>query len=356
MTVYEKYIHYLDLLPDSAVGFFMKNNDVYQLSTKLAYASDLQLFFEWMLSSTDYSSASNIKNITVQEIAKLDDRDIDAYMIYLDHYRSLSKGKIMERENQAASKSRKLSALREYFRYLLKTRTIPVNPTDLVNSPKLRRDKAITILSKEQKERMLDESYNGNFKSKPGQTERGRKKAQSMRDKTRLRDTSIIALFFATGLRVSELININLFDMDFNERSIMIIRKGGGKGLVYFNDEAGDLIQRYLLEERPALLGEDPDNPDYKFKDGPLFIARGGNRITKRRVQQIVEEYSSFAVPANMKVGCHVLRKTFGTEVNNEYDLTVAQQALGHADSSTTSRYYAKFDMEKLKDLRDKNL
>lgn len=340
-------------LPSFVNGFFIKQNDRYQIRTKIGYARDFLIFFNWMIDS-GASTAPDPRQVSLEDMKRLTDDDIDIYLVYLDHYlHSDRSGNTRALENGEYAKRRKLASLRMLFRHLRKKKLIDADPTDLTETPKVRSDKAIIQLSREQSEAMLSAAFNGRSAPKRGQSDRGKKQQDERREGTRLRDTAILSLFLGTGIRVSELVGINLYDVDFDEQSIIVFRKGGSRDLVYFPDDVKESLLEYTLYERSALLGED-ENEDEPPADGPLFVARGKKRITVRRVQQLVKEYASLALPTNMKVSPHTLRKTFGTRVYREYrDLSLTQNALGHASSSTTSKHYVEFDKERLKVLRE---
>ncbi len=290
-------------------------------------------------------------------MAKVTDDDLDMYMFYLDHYSIGAGENATIRENTAPSKRRKLSSLRMLYKYLLKKRKVSVDPTELVEMPKLRKDKAVKHLSGDQGRAMMSAAINGKTTFKSGQTERGKERQQTMRQKTRHRDLAILAVCLGTGVRISELVNMDLYDVDIDEGSIMVIRKGGSKDMVYFNDEVKDALLEYMLTERNELLHIPEETADLIPENGPLFIARGGRRISVRRVQQIVDEYAEYALPAGTKISPHVLRKTFGTKVYRDFhDLSLAQAALGHQSVSTTEKYYVAFDKDRLKVLKDNDI
>ncbi len=220
------------------------------------------------------------------------------------------------------------------------------NPSALVDPPKLR-EKEILVLTEEHQEAIRE-----NIESGQGKTQR----EQKFHEQTKFRDMAIISLFLGTGIRVSELVGINLNDLDMNGQQLLVFRKGGKRQILYFNSSvAGDLTD-YMQLERPALLKKSGENPKEKEEDGPLFLSLRGTRITTRRVEQLIKEYSRFVLPANMKVTPHTLRKTFGTDLYIKYrDLALVQNALGHASPNTTARYYAKFDEKLLQAMKNDN-
>lgn len=342
-------------LPPLVGDFFYTKQDNYQIRTRLGYAQDLRIFFNWMLDTCD-DMPETIREIDKEHINRIDNDDIYAFLDYLNYYQSHNPvhadGDI--KKNTAVGKARKLAALRSFFKFLRIRKLIDHNPCDLVETPKIHKAKAILTLSDEQQQIMLDNAIDAKGKPlKKGIVDEERTK--SLREHTKYRDFAILTTFLGTGLRVSELVNIELDDIDFREQRIFVIRKGGSKDFVYFNSAVFNAILDYMDYERDRLLHikRDKDKEDDSPSSGPLFIARGGKRITVRRIQQIVKEYAVFAVPSSQKVSPHTLRKTFGTALYEKYkDLALAQHALGHENAQTTSEHYVNYNKDNLKILR----
>lgn len=376
MNDYEKFIELCDTMPSFVRSFFVSKSDNYQPKTKLGYATDFNNFLFWILKYSGKTNAESIASITCKDLESLSYEDIDLYLNYLSIYPAVDNkgntikdktGKIKYITNSPTGKARKLAAVRMLYKFLLKRGLITFNPTELTETPKEKEEKAIFTLSMEQQSTMLNRAYRaeGRPVKKEGVTERGLKKSGTMRQKTRYRDYAILATLFSSGIRVSELCNINIYDIDFNEQMFIIKRKGGSTDHVYFGKEAKDAMLDYIELERNNLAGYTKESERYdKFasSDGPLFITgyeKGTDelkRITPRRVQQIVKEYGVFVAAENEKITPHTLRKTFGTSLFREYkDLILVQHALGHSDSSTTSKYYVGFDQDSLKVIKNRN-
>lgn len=357
----------LDELPDYVRSFFVSKDQDYQIKTKIAYALDIKTFLNWFLDAcSDKTDAKSIKAITCKDLENLSYDDIDLYLVYLSQYRTLNKKhEIITVKNSEHGKARKLATLRVLFKFLLKRRFITFNPVELAEIPKIHNDKGIVTLSDKQQDIFLNKAYRGEGRpiKKDGQTERGKKKAATMRQKTKYRDYAILCTLLSSGIRVSELCNIDMFDINFDEQYFVITRKGGSKApQVYFGKTALDAIRNYIDNERYAIAGYSKNDPEYlRFlsADGPLFITghKDGQlkRITPRRIQQIVKEYSAFINAKNEKITPHTLRKTFGTELFNEYkDLLLVKNALGHSDTSTTSKYYVGYNYNALKVIKER--
>ena len=151
--------------------------------------------------------------------------------------------------------------------------------------------------------------------------------------RSNLRDTAIIALLGGTGIRVSELVGIDLNDIDWEHNSIKIVRKGGNEDIVYFGEEISKYMADYIDNER---------KPGDK-KENALFVASRGEkkRLTVRSVERIVSKYSAASIPSK-KISPHGLRRTFGTNYYEATsDLYAVADALGHKNIQVTKDHYA---------------
>lgn len=217
------------------------------------------------------------------------------------------------------------------------------NPATYVDIPKVPK-KPIVALTESETKRLKKNVQTGAQK-----TER----EKVFFEKTKLRDNAIIMLFLGTGIRISELLNIDMYDLDLDEQRLLVRRKGGHTEFVYFKKEVLTALSDYIELERPVLMKMKSEKE--KKANGPLFVSNRGTRITINRVGQIVKEYGRFVLPPNVKFSAHLLRKSFGTQLYERSggDVSLVQHALGHADSSTTTRFYIDFDKNRLKFLKD---
>ncbi len=154
-----------------------------------------------------------------------------------------------------------------------------------------------------------------------------------------LRNKVILALLYSTGLRVSELVNLEINSLDLDERTIRIRGKGEKDRIVLFDDKTGKLIEGYL-ERR---------NSDSEY----LFVNRSGNHLTPRYIQMMIKDYAK-AAGIKKRVTPHILRHSFATHLlKNGVDIRAIQQLLGHSNLSTT-QIYTSVDMHTLKNVYDK--
>jgi integrase/recombinase XerC len=146
-----------------------------------------------------------------------------------------------------------------------------------------------------------------------------------------IRDRAILELLYAAGLRLSEVTNLNVGDLDLNSRQIRAWGKGSKERMVLIGKPAAEALKRYLRQSRTRLLG--------KKSTQALFLNRFGERIAERRIQYIIKKYARQA-GLDMRVYPHMLRHTFATHMlDGGADLRVVQELLGHARLATTQVY-----------------
>ena len=209
-----------------------------------------------------------------------------------------------------ASVARKLSAIRSFYRYLVREKIIEANPIKTVSSPKL--DKRLpSFLTLDEVKRLLE--------APDPSTPQG------------LRDRALLELLYASGLRVSELAGLELGQINLDTNEIRVWGKGSKERVVLMGEPASRALRNYLEQGRPELIG--------KKKSNAIFLNRYGQRFPERSVQKILEQYT---IKAGLKkrVHPHMLRHTFATHLlDGGADLRVVQELLGHARLSSTQIY-----------------
>ena len=148
----------------------------------------------------------------------------------------------------------------------------------------------------------------------------------------------MIYLMLSTGIRISECVGLDIQDIDWEENSILVVRKGRKYSNIYFDETAAELLGAYM-EEREEMELESDNNA--------LFISRTGTRITPRSVQRLVKKYASVAVQSK-HITPHKLRSTYGTNLYRETgDIYLVAEVLGHNDVNTTRKHYAALDEDR---------
>lgn len=227
-------------------------------------------------------------------------------------------GELHDRGNSRASSARRLAAVRAFAKYLVREDLLPDDPTALVGAPR--------------KERTLPthlglEDVNHLLEAPDAATVAGR------------RDLAILELFYASGLRLSELVGMDLEDLNLSGRVVRVKGKGGKERLVPFNAKAGQAIRR-MLEDAESARSEIRSSKGTRGRSRtPLFLNLRGGRLTTRSVDRIVRRYVREA-SITTGISPHALRHTFATHLLQAgADLRAIQELLGHARLSTTQRY-----------------
>ena len=240
----------------------------------------------------------------------LRDRDIDSLKDVDRHVLRDYLSYLMEKGFVKASIARKLSAIRSFYRYLLREEIISVSPVADTSSPKLDR-RLPSFLTIEEVKRLLE--------------------APDLSTPQGLRDRALLELLYASGLRVSELVSLNLEQVNLDTNEVRVWGKGSKERIVLMGQPAARALSTYLTRGRPELLG--------KKGTSALFLNRYGGRLIERRVQRILEKYAGVA-GIGRRVHPHMLRHTFATHLlDGGADLRVVQELLGHASLSSTQIY-----------------
>lgn len=285
--------------------------------TRLGYAQDLKRFFIFLTTQTYAFSDKKPNELTLQDLNKVTDTHIAKYLSYLSSYENQNK----IYANSIKTKARKFSSVKTMLRYFYRHGKLEQNIGDKVESPKLR-EKEIIKLEPEEVVNLLNAVETGEDLSP---TER------RFHGITKLRDVAIMTLFLGTGVRISELVGLDVKDIDFNQNAFTITRKGGGRVILYFSNEVKQSLLNYL-EERNAKASED---------EPAFFLSLQNKRITTRAVEKLVKKYCSGVTPLK-KITPHKLRSTYGTNLYRETgDIYVVASVLGHKDVNTTKKYYA---------------
>ena len=228
----------------------------------------------------------------------------------------------LSRHTRATSQSRYLSTLRRFYRWQLGRGRIFVDPTLKLANP-ARPSRLPKVMSEKQVESLLD--------------------APDLDTPLGLRDRAMLETLYASGLRVSELVNLKIHEVGFNEGVVRVLGKGSKERLVPLGEIALDWLTRYLNEARHDILKEQPSED--------LFVTARGGAMTRQAFWQLIKRYALLADINPAKLSPHVLRHAFATHLlNHGADLRVVQLLLGHADITTT-QIYTHVARERLKTL-----
>lgn len=272
----------------------------YSDNTILAYRNDLDQFYNFI---KDRYNIINIKDV--------DYSIIRSWLVFL-----------MENSISARSINRKLTSLKSFYKFLVKEGEVEINPMNKVISPKT--PKKIPQFVEKEKMDMLFKSidFGEGFSA--------------------IRDRFILELFYATGMRLSELVNLKVSDIDFSNSTIKVLGKRNKERLIPYNVVIKSLIQEYLAEK--SRIFNKPEEEEY------LFVTDKGDQIYHKLVYRIVSYYLGLVTSLNKK-SPHILRHTFATHMlNNGADLNAIKELLGHANLSAT-QVYTHNSIDKLKSI-----
>jgi integrase/recombinase XerC len=220
------------------------------------------------------------------------------------------------RSNQASTMKKKVSAIRSFFKFLLKRRIVDQNPASGLRSPKIAKSLP-RFLTVEQAFRVMDAPPKEDKRAKP----------------LKARDQALLETLYGTGVRVSELAGMNIDHCDFTESQVRVLGKGGKERVVPLGKSAVEAIQAYL-PDRNGLFE--------KVKDGDrdaLWLSRNGRRLSVRQVQNIVRRHGTLGA-GRSDLHPHAMRHTCATHLLDAgADLRSIQELLGHSSLSTTQRY-----------------
>jgi integrase/recombinase XerD len=271
-------------------------------NTVAAYSADIQSFLAFLVASASPSFEG-----------------VDLTLIHA----YLEEGK-RQRQTARRSNSRRISALRSFFSYLVREKLAPGNPFATVDLPRSGRSLP-KALSQEEVRRLL---------------------APPLRDTPiARRDHTMLYLLYATGLRVSELVALPLAACNLTAGFVRVLGKGNKERLIPFGEVAKKSIEDYLRTARPQILKTRRSN----F----LFVTRRGTRMTRLRFWQIMRK-TALAAGIAKEISPHMLRHSFATHLlSHGADLRAVQMMLGHADIATT-QIYTQIDQERLKSIHKK--
>jgi len=278
------------------------------------YESDLQQFFDHLNPPHEKTNGKKRAEPDVKEIDHITIREWLA-MLHTDH-------------KKKSSIARKLAALRTFFQFLLREGVVEANPAKLVATP--RKEKKLPMhLSVEDAIRFIE--------TPDADSDFGK------------RDRAILELLYATGVRVAELVQLDLRDIDFNNKLLRVFGKRRKERIVPFGEPAAKALRDYLMIREKFLMNA----PATKRDAQPLILNYQGTRMTTRSVGRLVEKYIRMCAGIH-DISPHALRHSFATHLlDSGADLRDIQALLGHARLSTT-QVYTHVSMEKLIEVYDK--
>nr|MCR5271710.1 tyrosine-type recombinase/integrase [Lachnospiraceae bacterium] len=231
-------------LPGFCRDYFIGIQPTTSTRTRLSYAYDLAIFFDFIHKNNPIYSKIDITQFPISLLDELKVGDIEEYLSYLRIY---EKDGVAYSNNEKGIK-RKLSSLRSMYNFLYRTERISSNPAEMVKTPKLH-EKAITRLDIDEVATLLDQVETG---------EKLTKRQLMFHEQTKTRDLAMMTLLLGTGIRVSECVGLDIDDVDKKNDAIKIKRKGGNEAIIYFGEEVADALYNYM-DERAGIEAVDKD-------------------------------------------------------------------------------------------------
>ena len=319
-------------LPPFCTEFFRGIEPRTSTRTRIAYAYDLSVFFDFLRKENPVLSKLERMDITLDYLDRITVTDREEYMEYLKYRFNDHNQEITNKERGIM---RKISSLKSFYNYFFRTEKLTTNPAALVQLPKLH-EKEIIRLDVDEVALLLDAVEQGD-----GLTE----KQKTFHNRTRLRDLAMLTLLLGTGIRVSECVGLDINDVDFKNGGIHIHRKGGKEVTVYFGAEVENALQDYL-DERFGIMAEEGS-------ENALFLSLQRKRMNVRSVENLVKKYAKIVTPLK-KITPHKLRSTYGTNLYRETgDIYLVADVLGHSDVNTTKKHYAALEDERRRSARN---
>lgn len=317
-------------LPKYVKEYSKRISTVTSKKTNIAYLHDIQTFFEFCSSKL---FQKEVLDITIDDLSKVTDIDIYDYLAYLGSYTKTYKNKAGNDvtrtfKNSASGKCRKLSAIKSLYKKLNETGKTKANPTITVEQNNTQYIGIKDRLSKEEVqalEKTVMDGLNIDTDLKEKAYERNR-----------MRDTALMLIFLYSGIRVSELANLNVSDIDISNSTMSIIRKGQKRDKIPFPDVVADYLNDYIVSRKKLQVDTEA-----------LFVSQFKDRITSKSINNVVKKYAQRA-NITKKVTPHTLRRTFLTNFYNKTnDIDSLKRIAGHSNVSTTFKYYASVSDEK---------
>ncbi len=301
--------------------------------TAKCYGADLRQFCEFLagapegtFSNAKSTSSAHQQGGSVTAVKEYTDTDLDELFVTVDVDSIRSYLAFLnEKQHSKATLARKLATLRSFYKFLVKRGLVESNPVMLVRTPKQER-KLPRILEYEEVKRLLE--------TPPADSWLG------------ARDRAIMETLYSTGIRVSELVALNMGDIDFLGEVIHVRGKGKKERIAPIGTSALQAIQHYMEFRNKR----SQSNPDFDAK--VLFVNKHGGRLSTRSVRRKMDKYLKMA-GLDPNISPHTLRHSFATHMlNNGADLRSVQELLGHQSLSTT-QIYTHLNTKKLKDVYD---
>lgn len=328
---------YLSELPDFVFRFIDYYYDGDSVNTQLAFALDIKIFLNFLITSHKFSY-DTLEEFSEADMEQIVVDDILEYKSYLKQYTltytdAAGESYTRTHRNSSYGINRKLSSLRSLFSYLYKTDKISQNVTLKVDMNKLAQ-KIKKPLTVQETMHLMDVILNGEnyFKGRLLTEYLNRKK----------RDIALYLTYLGTGVRVSELVNLDVSDVDFETSSFTVTRKGGSEDEIFMPVQVENELLSYLEWRK-----------EQNYNTQALFVSRNGDRLTISSVEHNLKNYCLAAGITNKdKTRPHALRRTFACTLLEEgVDIKMVAELMGHKNIEVTHKFYAQYSSKAKKEI-----
>ena len=316
----QKLVNFTDILPEFCTNYFTNHLVSKSINTQLAYANDLKNFFNYLIFFHPYFYEKEMREITKEDMQQITPTDINRFVARF--IKSETQDPLHKSYNTAA---RRKACLSTFFDFLYNTlQCIDKNPVNGAANIKVPTKDFIDYLNPHEQEKFLNTVLYGT-----GLNSRQLK----YHEKLKSRDYTLFALALDTGLRISEISGINIYDIDIEECSIIVQRKGRNISKIYFSDIMKIILENYLEEKRSL-------HP-FDGSAEPLFATANGNRLSVRQIQETFTKYIQIALPNRKNLTFHKLRASFAMSFleASGNNLLLTKEKLGHGSLKATEHY-----------------
>ncbi|MBR3325128.1 MAG: site-specific tyrosine recombinase XerD [Clostridia bacterium] len=284
----------------------------------------IKLFLDFLQNDKKLSNntVQSYKRDITQYKEYLKEKDINYLKVTNEDIKKYLK-ELKKKGKKTSTISRSLASIRSFYQFLVKTKKVKVNPTSGLQSPKIEK-KVPAVLTSDEVELLLEQPKDVDLKG--------------------IRDKAMLEFAYATGMKVTEIIDLNIDDINFKEGTVTC-SSGRKERTVPLGGLAEKALKEYIEQARPILLKDDSNKA--------LFVNMNGTRLTRQGFWKIVKYYKEKA-HIDKEITPHILRHSFATHLlQNGADLKSIQVMLGHTDISST-QIYSKFETSELKDIYNK--
>ncbi|NBI07557.1 tyrosine-type recombinase/integrase [Senegalia massiliensis] len=341
IKLHKKRTKKLKIMPEFIVNYIMIMQEKYGINTQIAYLIDYNIYLEYLLTLPQFYKYKEINEFRPDDLGSryLNENDIWGFLDYLNGYKKIyitKTGKKIEKHfsNTRVGKARKLASIHKLYKYLSRRYDIDDITKHIEIQIKQKKEIRDRLNNKEINLLINTIQFDKNIKNDT---------LLKYHKKVKLRDLCIVLLLGLTGIRVSELIQLDISDISIHDEKMIVIRKSGNQDMLFIPDAALPFLKEYI-DFRNNIKGV---SEEYK---NALFLSLHKKRINQESIRNLLKKYKT---RANIQIDItpHTLRRTFATHLLNieNGSIELVAQQLGHSSIETARRFYADLNEETIK-------